>query len=92
MIQPVNDLVLIEPIEEPKTTASGLYIPEIAQGTPRKGKVLDVGLKVDEVPIGAVAHFQHYAGTEVRDTDYTSLLLVREEHIFAVEEGDNNVA
>jgi len=88
VITPVNDLVLIEPIEPDKYTESGLFIPEVAQGEPRKGKVLDVSVKVKDVPIGAIAHFHHYAGTEIRDEELRSLLLVREEHIFAFEDDE----
>lgn len=43
-IQPVRDMVLIQPIDDPEKTSSGLlYVPKTAKGKEMRGKVLAVG-------------------------------------------------
>jgi chaperonin GroES len=43
-IQPVRDMVLIQPIDDPEKTRSGLlYVPKTAKGREMRGKVLAVG-------------------------------------------------
>ena len=87
-IKPLEDRVLVEPLEAETTTASGLVIPETAKEKPQEGKVLAVGPgRVDDkgvrVPMdvkeGDVVVFSKYGGTEVKynNTDY---LLLRPRH------------
>ncbi|MCH9745462.1 MAG: co-chaperone GroES, partial [Proteobacteria bacterium] len=42
-IRPLHDRVIIRRIEEEKTTASGLIIPDSATEKPSKGEVLAIG-------------------------------------------------
>ena len=42
-LMPLAGYVLIEPIDEKETTASGLALPEKAQEKPERGKVIEVG-------------------------------------------------
>ena len=46
-IKPLDDRVLVEPVEEESKTASGLYIPDTAKEKPRLGKVISVGTDED---------------------------------------------
>ena len=46
-LKPLAGYVLIEPLDEQETTASGLALPEKAQEKPEKGKVLGVGHYTD---------------------------------------------
>ncbi|CEH09514.1 MAG: co-chaperone GroES [Propionibacterium sp.] len=91
-IKPLEDRVLVEPLEAETTTASGLVIPETAKEKPQEGKVLAVGSgRVDDkgvrVPMdvkeGDVVVFSKYGGTEVKynNTDY---LLLNARDILAV--------
>ena len=93
-IKPLEDRVLVEPLEAETTTASGLVIPDTAKEKPQEGKVVAAGPgRVDEkgnrVPmddkVGDVVIFSKYGGTEVRynATDY---LLLNARDILAVVE------
>jgi chaperonin GroES len=42
-ISPLNDRVVIDPLEAPDRTKSGLYIPDTAKDKPQRGTVVAVG-------------------------------------------------
>ena len=42
-IKPLEDRILVQPLEAEKTTASGLVIPDTAKETPQEGKVVATG-------------------------------------------------
>ena len=74
-IKPLEDRILIQPLEAETTTASGLYIPDTAKEKPQEGKVVAVGPgRVDDsgkrIPLdvaeGDVVIFSTYGGTEVK--------------------------
>ena len=73
-IKPLEDRVLVEPLEAETTTASGLVIPETAKEKPQEGKVVAVGPgRIDDsgkrVPVdvaeGDLVIYSKYGGTEV---------------------------
>ena len=73
-LKPLGDKVVVEVIEESQTTASGIVLPDTAQGKSQRGKVLAVGSgKVLEsgervaleVAEGDTVVFAKYGGTEV---------------------------
>lgn len=91
-IKPLEDRILVEPLEAEQTTASGLVIPDTAQEKPQEGKVLSVGPgKVDDsgkriqpdVSESDVVIFSKYGGTEVR-YDNKDLLLLNARDVLAV--------
>ncbi|MFW6598783.1 co-chaperone GroES [Propionibacteriaceae bacterium Y2011] len=91
-IKPLEDRVLVEPLEAEQTTASGLVIPDTAQEKPQEGKVLSIGPgRVDDkgarVPMdvaeGDTVIFSKYGGTEVK-YDGKDLLLLNARDILAV--------
>ena len=93
-IKPLEDRILVEPLEAETTTASGLVIPDTAKEKPQEGEVLAVGPgRIDDkgnrvpmdVKVGDVVIFSKYGGTEVRynATDY---LLLNARDILAVVE------
>lgn len=91
-IKPLEDRVLVQPLEAEQTTASGLVIPDTAQEKPQEGKVLSVGPgRIDDagnrVPVdvaeGDVVIFSKYGGTEVK-YDGQELLLLNARDILAV--------
>jgi len=93
-IKPLEDRVLVEPLEAETTTASGLVIPDTAKEKPQEGKVIaagpgrvdDKGVRVPmDVKDGDVIIFSKYGGTEVR-YDGRDLLLLNARDILAVVE------
>lgn len=93
-IKPLEDRVLVEPLEAETVTASGLVIPDSAKEKPQEGKVVaagpgrvdDKGVRVPmDVKVGDTVIFSKYGGTEVRynQTDY---LLLNARDILAVVE------
>ena len=91
-IKPLEDRILIQPLEAETTTASGLYIPDTAKEKPQEGKVVAVGPgRVDDsgkrIPLdvaeGDVVIFSKYGGTEVK-YDGQEYLLLNARDILAV--------
>lgn len=91
-ISPLADRVVIEPIEEDETSASGIVIPDTAsKERPQKGKVVAVGpgkLGDDnervkpEVKVGDTVLFTKYGPTEVK-VDGKEVLIATESDILA---------
>ena len=84
-IKPLEDRILVQPLDAEQTTASGLVIPDTAKEKPQEGKVLAVGpgrfdedgdkripldVKVDDVVI-----YSKYGGTEIKYNGEEYLLL-----------------
>ncbi len=93
-IRPLHDRVIVKRMEEEKTTASGLIIPDSAKEKPSKGEVLAIGKgKVNDsgktipldVKVGDKVLFGQYAGNEIKVEDET-LLIMREDDITAIIE------
>lgn len=91
-IRPLHDRVIIRRIEEEKTTASGLIIPDSATEKPSQGKVLAIGkgkttdagtVVALEVKVGDTVVFGQYAGSEI-NSNGESLLVMREDDIVAI--------
>ena len=83
-IKPLEDRILVEPLEAETTTASGLVIPDTAKEKPQEGKVVAAGPgRVDDkgnrvpmdVAVDDVVIFSKYGGTEVRYNGKDYLLL-----------------
>ena len=83
-IKPLEDRVLVQPLEAETTTASGLVIPDTAKEKPQEGKVVATGPgriddKGNRVPLdvteGDVIIFSKYGGTEVKYAGEEFLLL-----------------
>ena len=73
--QPLGKRVLIERVEEAKTTASGIYIPDSAKEKPSQGKVLAVSKEVEEVAVNDTVVFGKYAGSELTLDGCTYLVI-----------------
>ena len=94
-VRPLEDRVLVKPIEAENRTASGLYLPESAKERPIQGKVvatgpgrqLDNGQRADmSVKKGDTVVFAKYAGTEVEIKGDKHLIL-RESELLGLLEG-----
>ncbi|GAB3842462.1 MULTISPECIES: co-chaperone GroES [Nesterenkonia] len=74
-IKPLEDRIVVRPLEAEQTTASGLVIPDTAKEKPQEGEVVAVGpgkfddkggrLPVD-VAEGDVVIYSKFGGTEVK--------------------------
>jgi chaperonin GroES len=73
--QPLGDRLLVERVEEPTTTASGIIIPDNAKEKPSRGKVLAIGSDVEDVNVDDIVVFGKYAGTDLvlEDNEYLVL-------------------
>jgi len=91
-LKPLGDRLIVKPIEEEETTASGIVLPDTAKEKPQKGKVVAVGdgrwdedgekripLDVEE---GDEVLYSKYGGTEVTVED-EELLVLRESDVLA---------
>jgi len=93
-IRPLDDRVVVEPLESEEKTAGGIYLPDTAKEKPQKGKILATGpgkvldsgergeLAVKE---GDVVLFAKFGGTEVK-VEGKELLIMRETDLLAIVE------
>ncbi len=93
-IRPLHDRIIVRRLEEERTTASGIVIPDSATEKPDQGEVVSVGngkIKDDgsvrplAVKKGDRVLFGKYAGTSVK-IDGSELLVMREDDVMAVFE------
>lgn len=91
-IRPLGDRVVVERLEEEKTSPGGIVIPDSATEKPIQGrvvalgsgKVLDSGdVRPIDLKVGDRVLFGKYAGTEVKISGQT-LLVMREDDILGV--------
>ena len=94
-IRPLHDRVVVRRLEEERTSAGGIVIPDSASEKPMTGEVLSTGNgKVQEngerqaldVKAGDKVLFGKYSGTEVK-VDGEEVLVMREDDIMGVIEG-----
>ncbi len=84
-IKPLDDRIVVRPLDAEQTTASGLVIPDTAKEKPQEGEVLAVGPgRWDEdgehripldVNVGDVVLYSKYGGTEVKYSGTEYLIL-----------------
>ncbi len=91
-VRPLHDRVLIKRLEEEKTTAGGIVIPDTAAEKPIKGEVVAVGngkilengqVRMLDVKVGDKVLFGKYSGTEVK-VEGVEYVVMREDDIMAV--------
>ena len=83
-IKPLEDRLVVRPLDAEQTTASGLVIPDSAQEKPQEGEVVAVGpgrfddngnrVPID-VTVGDVVIYSKYGGTEVKHSGTEYLVL-----------------
>jgi chaperonin GroES len=91
-LKPLGDRLIVKPVDEEETTASGLVLPDTAKEKPQKGLVIAVGDgKFDEdgdkrIPLdvaeGDEVLYSKYGGTEIK-VDGEELLVLRESDVLA---------
>ena len=90
-IRPLDDRIVVEPMEAEEKTAGGIVIPDTAKEKPQKGKVLAVGegKLLDDgkrakpsVKKGDEVFYAKYGGTEIK-VEGKDLLILRESDVLA---------
>ncbi|MBS2939256.1 MULTISPECIES: co-chaperone GroES [Nocardioides] len=83
-IKPLEDRIVVRPLDAEQTTASGLVIPDTAKEKPQEGEVLAIGPgRVDDkgnrvpvdVAVGDKVIYSKYGGTEVKYAGEEFLIL-----------------
>jgi len=94
VLKPLEDRIVVQPLEAEQVTASGLVIPDTAKEKPQEGKVLAVGpgrfddkgarVPVD-VQVGDVVLYSKYGGTEVKYSGEDYLVLSARDVLAVIE-------
>jgi chaperonin GroES len=91
-IRPLHDRVIVRRMEEERTSAGGIVIPDSAAEKPIQGEVVAVGngkvldngeVRPLEVKVGDKVLFSKYGGTEIK-IEGEDLLVMREEDITGI--------
>ena len=91
-LKPLGNRLIIAPIEQEETTASGIVLPESAKEKPMQGKVIAAGpgeRKEDgsrvamDVAEKDVVLYAKYAGTEVK-IENDKYLILKETDVLAI--------
>jgi len=91
-LKPLGDRLLVRPVEEEETTASGIVLPDTAKEKPQEGtiiaagpgRILDDGKRESmDVKSGDKVLYAKYAGTEFK-IDGDELLIVSQKDILAI--------
>ena len=94
-IKPLEDRIVVKPLDAEQTTASGLVIPDTAKEKPQEGEVLAVGpgrfddegekrIPLD-VRVGDTVLYSKYGGTEVKYSGEEYLILSALDVIAVIE-------
>jgi chaperonin GroES len=94
-IKPLEDRIVVKPIDADQTTASGLVIPDTAKEKPQEGEVLAVGPgRYDDgganrvpldVKVGDTVLYSKYGGTEVKYSGEEFLILSARDVLAIIE-------
>jgi|TARA_R110000772_G_scaffold40912_7_gene95353 chaperonin GroES len=81
---PVGKKILIRPKKAETKTASGLYLPEIAQKKEYKGEVVGLGQSVEEIKLGDVVQYTEHCLPTSMNHNGEEHLLIQEGDVFAI--------
>ena len=93
-IKPLEDRLVVKPLDAEQTTASGLVIPDTAKEKPQEGEVLAVGPgRIDDkgnrvpidVQVGDTVLYSKYGGTEVKYAGEEYLVLSARDVLAVIE-------
>jgi chaperonin GroES len=93
-IRPLHDRIVVRRIDEDRTSAGGIVIPDSAAEKPIRGDVIAVGngkildsgkVRALDLKVGDQVLFGKYTGTEVK-IDGEELLVMRESDVMGVFE------
>jgi len=91
-LEPLEDRIVVEPMEAEEKTRGGIVIPDSAKEKPQKGKVISVGpgrvldngkRVAPAVKKGNTVVYAKYGGTEI-EIDGKEYMILRESDVLAV--------
>ena len=86
-LRPLDDRVVVEPLEAEEMTAGGIVLPDAAKEKPQRGEVVAVGPGKDgnlmTVQVGDIVLYGKYSGQEI-SLDGQDYLIMREDDILVV--------
>ena len=94
-VRPLEDRIVVKPLDAETKTASGIFLPESAKEKPMKGKVITVGpgnllengtRLAPTVSKGDTVVYGKYSGTEIEIKNVTHLI-IRESELLGVIDG-----
>lgn len=94
-LRPLYDRVIVKRMEEERTSAGGIVLPDSATEKPNRGEVVAVGngkaldngeVRPLQVKAGDQVLFGQYSGTTVK-IDGEELIVLKEDDISAIIEG-----
>ncbi len=94
-IRPLQDRLVVKRMEEQRTSAGGIVIPDSATEKPSRGEVLALGngqvsengsVRPLDDKAGDIVLFGKFAGTEIK-VEGEEVLIMREDDILGVIEG-----
>jgi len=90
-LRPLDDRIVVEPLEAEETTPGGIVLPDTAKEKPQRGKVLavgpgrlmDTGKRTEmSVAVGDEVIFGKYSGTDI-ELEGKELKILRESDVLA---------
>ena len=90
-IRPLDDRVVVQPVEAEQTTAGGIVLPDSAKEKPQRGqvvavgpgKLLDNGVRATlSIAVGDEVIFGKYGGSEI-EVDGVEYKILRESDVLA---------
>lgn len=99
-VRPLYDRVIVKRIEQQRTTASGIVIPDSAAEKPEQGEIVALGngrllqdgtLRALQLEVGDQVIFCKYAGQSIK-VDGEDFLVMREEDVLGVLEAGERAA
>ena len=90
--RPMDDRLLLEPVEADEVTAGGIILPDSAREKPQRaivvatgpGKLLDSGARGEmSVSVGDEVFYGKYSGTEI-EMDSNTYVVIRESDVLAI--------
>ena len=94
-LDPLNDRVIVKPLQKEEMTRGGIYLPDTAKEKPQEGEIIAIGpgkMNDDgkripmEVNVGDRVIFTKYGGSEIK-IDGVEMMILRESDILAIKKG-----
>jgi len=83
-IRPIDERVVVKPLESESKTSSGIYIPDSAKEKPNTAEVVAISEKCEiDVKIGEKILYSKHAGTKV-ELEGVEYLILENKEILAV--------
>ncbi len=85
--RPLQNRIIVRPTESADKTPGGIIVPDAAKEKPLQGRVLAIGVKVEEVRPNDTITYSKYAGTELKlEDEEEPCLILSEDDVLAVLE------